>query len=998
MRLSFKVAVGVLLVVGAMSAVLAPTPAHAAKEYKAYSKADQVKALYLKLENYPHPASPTGPNNSYVNWPLRSQGCPAADRGTTLYKSVPWMALISFVRGYDYYGVGNQDYYRGDNLTLSGNCRDRFNDAGPGSYGVNSANPGVWVSTTAYLNWAGNQGVGPSWSNAILNDANNSRLTPDQVPPGADPLWGMKGNDNTQKDQILFPRNGVTSYTPTSFRLYSNGSTLFRHEFTLTQEDIDKINLSTASVEIDIKADDWYKVYINGTAQLETIITSERKDMKFSNKNAFVVGKNVLAVQVIDKAVWYQNPITEFNRASGLAYALYINIPDTAYELVPTISGDPDRSEGAEPVTLQPSVQNNGSITAPNIDWQITKFVLPPGAAIPGQAENPQTPQGYYGNGAQPIRTGTGNMNSGANPISIEQQILGEHQVGERVCFALSVKPFTATPPPNRWRHGVPFCVTISKQPKVQVWGGDLIVGKRSTSDIRTSTTRKMTSIVQPPAYNSNMVQGLYPTGVSDVKNASGNWQKLPAGSNDPHWTLTAITRSPDAASQSHCQLNALPQRAKVVDLSKVTVGGNDAWNANPSDSSWIAAYTDAENDGVGTSSPGACQYPGNSGPTTDPNVFKKAATWTFKLTNDFTVGGCVDPKSIQLRMKFSADDEAQIVVNGQVITEFGEFKKHGEWPKDPIAYTTNKHPSAFKVGSNTLEIRVKSGWGYTGLLVGGDFAAIGECSSEPTTTTFGSWGEYGVSASGSITGMASGAGFSAGTINEAFCSVSLLTFTNAGNDVCTNSSPKGSYSNSRTLPAIETKFTATNSLGTNPTVNVANLNSGVYSASGTVNISTGGPGDITIPKGKWVVINARNADVVINNNIRYSGDALQGLADIPQLVIIANNIRIAGGVNQVDSWLMATGDSGNLTTCANVAAADLRANGTCSGFLRVNGPVAARHLYLYRTAGSTTGAGNTAAAEVFNLRPDAYLWATWYNSSAGRLQTVRTTELPPRF
>ena len=128
------------------------------------------------------------------------------------------------------------------------------------------------------------------------------------------------------------------------------------------------------------------------------------------------------------------------------------------------------------------------------------------------------------------------------------------------------------------------------------------------------------------------------------------------------------------------------------------------------------------------------------------------------------------------------------------------------------------------------------------------------------------------------------------------------------------------------------------------------------------------------------------------------AGDPMQGLKDIPQLIIIANNIRIGGGVSQVDSWLMATGDSGNLVTCADVTAAtQLRAN-NCANFLRVNGPVAARHLYLYRTAGATTGAGNTAAAEVFNLRPDAYLWATWYNSSAGRLQTVRTTELPPRF
>ena len=71
---------------------------------------------------------------------------------------------------------------------------------------------------------------------------------------------------------------------------------------------------------------------------------------------------------------------------------------------------------------------------------------------------------------------------------------------------------------------------------------------------------------------------------------------------------------------------------------------------------------------------------------------------------------------------------------------------------------------------------------------------------------------------------------------------------------------------------------------------------------------------------------------------------------------------------------------------------------GRCDDRLTVNGPIAARQLLLYRTAGAGTGSASGQPAEVFNLRPDAYLWATYYSSTAGRIQTVSTQELPPRF
>jgi hypothetical protein len=57
-----------------------------------------------------------------------------------------------------------------------------------------------------------------------------------------------------------------------------------------------------------------------------------------------------------------------------------------------------------------------------------------------------------------------------------------------------------------------------------------------------------------------------------------------------------------------------------------------------------------------------------------------------------------------------------------------------------------------------------------------------------------------------------------------------------------------------------------------------------------------------------------------------------------------------------------------------------------------------ATKLYLQRTAGSGVGVSSGDPAEVFNLRPDAYLWAMVHASASGKIQTVYATELPPRF
>lgn len=283
--------------------------------------------------------------------------------------------------------------------------------------------------------------------------------------------------------------------------------------------------------------------------------------------------------------------------------------------------------------------------------------------------------------------------------------------------------------------------------------------------------------------------------------------------------------------------------------------------------------------------------------------------------------------------------------------------------------------------------------------------ANVTTSTSQKTGTYYGSWAEYGILASGKVTGMASASGYAGGVGSNMLCnSLSILTFANASNPVTPtcNDNNIGRYSltTASQLDAVATRFVPTGGAPTlTGNVSVTNLNSNtVYKGSGTINLSATSP----LQKGKWVVINAPSADVRITSDLIYTNAALNKVSDIPQLVIIARNIVIADNVSNVDAWLFAKGTGatdGILNTCDSGVVEPVKlTSSVCNTRLTINGPVIANHLYLYRTAGSDTGADSGDPAEVFNLRPDAYMWASTFSGTDTKARTVMVTELPPRF
>lgn len=311
------------------------------------------------------------------------------------------------------------------------------------------------------------------------------------------------------------------------------------------------------------------------------------------------------------------------------------------------------------------------------------------------------------------------------------------------------------------------------------------------------------------------------------------------------------------------------------------------------------------------------------------------------------------------------------------------------DWRHSPLrCYIAGKKPKVNVLGGDLMVGRT---------VVGANAPAAARVLTSETQNSFGifgSWSEYGIVPTGSVAGMRSGSGSVRGnTVNT-----NLLTFANTGNNVATCGSSLGCYGQAGTLPDVGSRFRTSSSSPQMTSTSLTGSATGVYRGSGNITISGS-----TIAAGKWIVINAPTANITIAGDINYAQGPFTSASQIPQVIIIANNITINDNVGNVDAWLVAPGTNnggavtgGVIRTC-NVAPAAISVS-ACSNKLTVNGPVIANRLLMLRTNGAERGEASGDPAEVFNFRPDAYLWALQQGISSGRVTTVSTKELPPRY
>lgn len=314
------------------------------------------------------------------------------------------------------------------------------------------------------------------------------------------------------------------------------------------------------------------------------------------------------------------------------------------------------------------------------------------------------------------------------------------------------------------------------------------------------------------------------------------------------------------------------------------------------------------------------------------------------------------------------------------------------------VCVVVGKRPTVHVTGGDvTVGSYFSAGDIVSGVLPG----AKGSITTKTGTInkTFGSWAEYAITAPGSVSGIASGAGFEGGydgSVGSSQLLWSRLTFANSNNEF-------GNFTGANGMKPVQ-NFPSYFLRGRTPVANLETANtvsmnggsvvSGVYQKlDGDIRLDAS-----TLEKGKLVIVNVPNGTVTINGNITYAAGGYASLAEIPQFVIIAKNIVINASVTNIDAWLIGQAGDGSGGTIATCERTPPLTSEVCNAPLTINGPVVAKRLDLRRTGGSGIAGASGDAAEIFNLRADAYLWGFSEGHSSVRAQTTQTVELPPRF
>ena len=329
----------IIVTIGLISGFASGNVSHvaAASTLLVSSVPDQNQAKYIRLLDYP---------KAYSNWPSRDEGCGGPitiggrltyvwDPTTGRFKQVVVGSVTITDKSLPYLGDErpmNRYNYDGNQLTAVGTCSYLINgyksanyikDGGTATIPSFGGLPGPWISPSAYDNWATNDSL--NWGNAfstVGTPVDSGKLSNAGY---ANRIWGSPNDDLNEQSDTLFHNNGWTDYSAkeNGWGLYSNGTTLFRASFSLTEEEYNAIQNGTAFIQFKGVADDWFQAYINGVPFAGSVATIGVGTFAFPGAQGLKIGQNELAIQTIDKATWYgYGGDKAYYRATGLAYDL----------------------------------------------------------------------------------------------------------------------------------------------------------------------------------------------------------------------------------------------------------------------------------------------------------------------------------------------------------------------------------------------------------------------------------------------------------------------------------------------------------------------------------------------------------------------------------------------------------------------------------------------------------------------------------------------------
>ena len=432
--------------------------------------------------------------------------------------------------------------------------------------------------------------------------------------------------------------------------------------------------------------------------------------------------------------------------------------------------------------------------------------------------------------------------------------------------------------------------------------------------------------------------------------------------------------------------INVGQRTNSVTDGTYATIVRNAKWRLKvcyTADTGPICSYTNPNEDGA----TGALNETGNLNGATDTKKIK------FNVP-DLPAGSSI---TIQTEV-YPKDSYNDTNLNTSVYD-----------PNDPNSWATSsvytltiaKKPSLQVWGGNiytSSEINTATAIkkhlnGYNEYSIEGDY--------DGKRYVFGSWGELGLIASGSVSGFSSGAalGYASqlssnsepgGGTKSDICLRSPLTFANF---------PCNSQFYQNTVGKLGNSNVTNNASDQRTMIKNKMANSEEETVKEDITLD----GEVVIKKGETKVYYTTK-NVNIKKNLVYENADSGGyetLEDMPKLVIYAEgNINISCDVDRIDGLLIAEGE---VNTCAGSDGTSPDVNSSeRSNQLTVNGAIVAKKLLANRTYGAATGANSIIPAEIINFDPTLYLFG---NSGSGEnksnsvnFDVTYTKELAPRY
>ncbi len=165
---------------------------------------------------------------------------------------------------------------------------------------------------------------------------------------------------------------------------------------------------------------------------------------------------------------------SSYTWGSNVGWFCYDTTPNSDYSLTPSVQLSATVIEAGSSFDVKPAIINSGTTASDPVSLSLQKTITNPTAA------------GTTTNVSAAFPTG------GPSPILVYTETSTDYPAGTNICYVLSVTP-RSNSDSSTASSSPPACVVIGKKPKVQIWGGDLSVGRGSStfSNVNTSFSVK---------------------------------------------------------------------------------------------------------------------------------------------------------------------------------------------------------------------------------------------------------------------------------------------------------------------------------------------------------------------------------------------------------------------------------------------------------------------------------------------------------------------------